>query len=276
MEPTTTCPHLDTLRDAIEFKKLNNNLLKSSFIEECIGDIYAVIYESNAEILKLRETDEEKRTRMRVDNILTSTTSNEGVSEAGANELSGADGTLVQDSMAMYRRKPTSITHREIIRRAEALMVKPPPIVTPKAAVKTLPSLSEAGKSPVVAVIIPTQYTAKEAISVPDSPASIHDSADDESELSDIEDEGDDDDNCQDMGDRKKSMSAPIFPNLLSVKDGEVVGDSASEEVEGYAKRLDEKVDQQDSLNGPSSASKLQIAMSDGHNEETQEGSMEA
>ena len=110
MDPTTTCPHLDTLRDAIEFKKLNNNLLKSSFIEECIGDIYAVIYESNAEILKTRDTDEEKRIRMRVDNILTSTASNEGITDSAATEIRGPDGNLVQDSMAMYRRKPTSIT----------------------------------------------------------------------------------------------------------------------------------------------------------------------
>ena len=247
LDPATTCPHLDTLREAIEFKKLNNQLLKVSIIEECIGDIYAVIFESNAESLKNKETDEEKRVRMRVDNILTSNTPDAVIPENAAVELRGGDVASVSDPMAMYRRKATSITHREIIRRAEALMIKPPPIATPKPAAKTLPSMTEPGKSPVVAVVIPAQDATREVISVPDSPGSVHDSADDESELSDVEDEGEDDANGPEVEEGKIGAPAPLFPNLFGIKDRDIES-GATSDIEMYAERPAERSDKQDAV----------------------------
>ena len=257
LNPATMCPHLDTLRDAIEFKKLNNNLLKVSLIEECIGDIYAVIYESNAENLKKEETDEEKRVRMRVDNIFTSNVPDIASSENAVMDARRGDQASVSDPMAIYRRKPTNITHREVIRRAEALTVKPPPIATPKPAAKTLPSMTDPGTSPVIAVVIPTQDNAREVISVPDTPGSVHDSADDESELSDAEDEGEDDANGQEAEEERKSATAPLFPNLFGIQNREVESGTTSD-VEIYVERPVERVGNHDPVVGSTQAGKAQ------------------
>ncbi|KAH7380116.1 hypothetical protein BKA66DRAFT_494490 [Pyrenochaeta sp. MPI-SDFR-AT-0127] len=42
--PATQHPILDTLRDAIEFKRLNNGLIKPLLIDDLIGDTYAMLY----------------------------------------------------------------------------------------------------------------------------------------------------------------------------------------------------------------------------------------
>jgi hypothetical protein len=42
--PSTQHPVLDTLRDAIELKRLNNGLMKSTTIDDLIGDSYAMLY----------------------------------------------------------------------------------------------------------------------------------------------------------------------------------------------------------------------------------------
>lgn len=42
--PTTQHPMLDILRDAIEFKRLNNSLMKPLLIDDLIGDTYALLY----------------------------------------------------------------------------------------------------------------------------------------------------------------------------------------------------------------------------------------
>ncbi|KAL9130309.1 MAG: hypothetical protein Q9217_001484 [Psora testacea] len=227
--PATTCVHLDTLRDAIEFKKLNNGLLKTSIIEELIGDIYALIYESHAENLKAKETAEENRVRMRVDNILAGPVPH--ISNLELSSAVRADQQAV-DPMAIYKRRPTTITHREIIRKAEALMVKPPPIATPKPAVRTLTSMGEPGKSPSIAVVIPSQSSPKDVISVPGSPGSVHDSADDESELSDVEDERAEEESKEDES-RKAQAKAPLFPNLFSAKNNELRGGDGLREPNG-------------------------------------------
>ena len=223
--PSTVCLHLDTLRDAIEFKRLNNGLLKPSVVEELIGDIYALIYEDHAENLRAQESAEENRVRMRVDKILAGPASDPPSVEHG---LTTQSDLQVADPMTMYKRKPTTITHREIIRKAEALMVKPPPIATPKPAVRTLGHRGEPGKSPAIAVVIPSQSPTKEVISIPDTPGSVHDSADDESELSDVEDDGAVEEmKVEETG--APHAKSPMFPNLFGVKSEEPGGDEPSQ-----------------------------------------------
>ncbi|KAL9102365.1 MAG: hypothetical protein Q9163_002487 [Psora crenata] len=219
--PATQCLHLDTLREAIDFKKLNNGLVKPSIVEELIGDIYALIYETNAEQLKAKETAEENRVRMRVDNILADPNLSSNDRETA---LIAYPDQQAADPMAMYKRRPTTITHREIIRKAEALMVRPPPIATPKAVARTITSIGEPGKSPGIAVVIPSQASAKDVISVPASPGSVHDSADDESELSDLEDDVADEETKEETG--KPLSKAPIFPNLLGVMSNDTALDA--------------------------------------------------
>ena len=223
--PATNCPHLDTLRDAIEFKKLNNGLLKPSIVEELIGDIYARIYESNADDLRAKETAEENRVRMRLDNILAGPMPESVAYDALSIAMPDQQAA---DPMAIYKRKPTTITHREVIRKAEGLMVKPPPIATPKPATRALASTSEPGKSPGIAIVIPVHIPSKEVTSVPDTPGSVHDSADDESELSDVEDDGFDEDNKVEASEDPRAK-ASLFPNLFGVKANDLGGDGAAD-----------------------------------------------
>ena len=236
-KPDTRCLHLDTLRDALEYKKLNTGLLHPLVTEQCIADIYAMIYESNAKMLEVKENDEEKRIRMRLDNILASAVPAEAAASKG--------GDIAQDPMAMYKRKPTMITHREIIRRAEALMIKPAPIATPKPASRTLPFMGESSRSPAIAVVIPQadvtlQDAPREVISVPDSPLSVHDSADDESELSDMEGSAAEEDVAQDVEEEKRGRGSQ-FPNLFGIQSRGTAREGSSD-VEMYAERPERRI----------------------------------
>ena len=182
-KPSTACSEVDTLRDAIEFKKLNNKLLKESEVETTIADIYTAIYATQAEKLRLKETEEENRVRMRVDNILFNPITADH-SKKEPSPLPDQEPT---------KRRFNVITHREVIRRAEALMTKPPPIATPKTAHQTLPlNTLDQTRSPGIAVVIPTRENSRDNASAPATPnsvRSIHDSADDESELSDLDED---------------------------------------------------------------------------------------
>lgn len=208
--PNVACEHLDDLRDAIEYKKLNGNLLKASEIEDLIADIYAKIYYKNVPDLKARETAEENRVRMRVDNIL-------------AAEPSGTDAPVTTDEngpkvdpMAQYKRKAASVTRREIIRKSEALMTKPPPIATPKPASRVIAPALESGKASNVTVVI-REGPAREETSVPGSvDGSLHDSADDESELSEVEDVVDGEPAEEEIKE-KADKRAPLIPNFFGV-----------------------------------------------------------
>lgn len=257
--PSTVCGELESLRDAIEFKKINNKMIKDSIVEETIADIYTAIYAKYAEQLKNRETAEENRVRMRVDNILVNPAPNGN--DILQSDISFESNTANQDQTTSKRRF-NIITHREVIRRAEALMTKPPPIATPKPASKTLPSLPvEQGKSPGIAVIIPPAGTIKDDLDSPAGSAkSLHDSADDESELSDIEEHGaeyetpqeegeeeeeEEEELVEDVGDDNQytKAKAPLFPNLfgVNVRDGVGESDAASEadtRNEGFGKTV--------------------------------------
>ena len=241
--PSFICGEVESLRDAIEFKKINNKLIKDSVVEETIADIYAAIYAKYAEQLKTKETAEENRVRMRVDNILVNPVpASNGILQPDVSFDSNAS---AQDQTTS-RRRFNIITHREVIRRAEALMTKPPPIATPKPANKTLPFVpTEQGKSPGIAVVIrqPSTPTKDEFNTPAGSPRSLHDSADDESELSDVEDEGagyetaqeEEEENAEDgtgddvEGDGDGKPKPPLFPNLFG---GHVRGGGIGGEVE--------------------------------------------
>ncbi|KAG8525765.1 uncharacterized protein KY384_000525 [Bacidia gigantensis] len=231
------CRQLDIMRDCFEFKKLNLGLLDVKVIELLIADIYAVIYEQNAERLKYEEKEQENRVRMRMDNILSNETP-EGSSANAPIDLNGnATPTTTTQEPAPPKRRVNIITHREVLRKAEALMTKPPPIATPKPAAKTLPAMAEAnGKSPSIAVLVPPPDADKEIISVPDSPQSVHDSADDESELSEV----DEDDDTISGGDEQpeENKQRPMFPNLAN-DENEGFGNGGGDEVERYAEELD-------------------------------------
>ena len=268
-------PHIDALRDAIDFKRLNNNLLKTSSVEDLIADIYAHIYNTNVPGLKAKDIAEENRVRMSVDNILTisspATRSNDGTPPAANNEVSNPSNPG-QESHGPGRRKSTIVSRREIIRRAESLVVRAPP-AAPKPAPRALAPAPESSKTPGIAVIISKIATPNNVGLRPSSrglddggapsellsvAGSIHDDADDESELSEVEgsmeepndenmnaedegeedgeeereadgekgDDGDDEDEDEEneappratMNSEKRRASQLLFPNLLNMK----------------------------------------------------------
>lgn len=226
LAPGTVCQHIEILRDALEYKKINNNLMDKAVVESLIVDIYSWIYHRNVDELKAKETAEENRVRMSVDNILTNITPASPSIYGPLAEPPGAE----QHGRGI--RRQFSVTRRMIVVRAEALSVKPPAIATPKPAQRTLAPAPVLGQSPALAVVIPPMgATAGEAVSVP---GSVHDSADDESELSDVEDIVEDPDLPQEH--LKKAPQKPFFPNLLGTKADEDAESTVGEDgVEGTA-----------------------------------------
>ncbi len=206
LAPENDCQHLDILREAMEFKKLNNNLMDRSIIESLIADIYAWIYNRYVDELKAKETAEENRVRMSVDTILMNPIPTQFIPMGPPTDSAGGE----QQGRGV--RRQFSVTRRMVIAKAEGLIVKPPAIATPRAAPRTLAPAPLGGQSAAIAVVIP-QEGVGEAVSVP---GSVHDSADDESELSDVEDLVEDPSAPQ-VGNRKPPLK-PIFPNLLGIK----------------------------------------------------------
>lgn len=219
----TAPPLLDILREAIELKKLNNNLLKPiNMFEDLIRDIYAHLYDNIIPGVIKNHATEENRVRMRVDNILTNPTP--AVVETPPPDALG--GEQPKKSGARY------VTPREIVRKAEAIAAKPAPTVPAKVLKPLAPAPSlEIGAvpptdAPTLAVVIHTDGVNDAGSS---APGSVHDSADDESELSEVDvhpGEG--------AAQPSEAVTAriPMFPNLLSaVVDGpeEVDGDTNDE-----------------------------------------------
>lgn len=220
--PATQCAHLEILRDAIEFKKLNSNLDKSTNIEDLIADIYAHIYDYNVPDLIAKEAEEEDRSRMRLGNILAAEPSTVATLPTGGPNDGGGDQTTSTRPRAKH------ITRREIIRKAEALVTKAP-AVAPAKTPRAIAPAPETGKTPNLAVVI-HQDAGRDTLS--SAPASVHDDADDESELSDAQDavnvRQQEDHQKQENG--SKALGSSLFPNLKSVNHGEVAWTEAEDD----------------------------------------------
>ena len=207
----TNSPILEILREAIEFKKLNNNYFKSGIFEELIGDIYAHLYDTFVPEIIAKETAEENRVRMRLDNILAAPTN---AAETPPTDQAGEQG-------AERRTKANRVTPREIIRKAEAIAARPAPTVP----IKTLKFLAPAPiseqdrpapNSPAIAVVIHEDAVRDPGSSVP---GSVHDSADDESELSEVDDEV-----VEDKPANAIESRPPLFHSLEKVGTNESTG----------------------------------------------------
>lgn len=201
---TISPPSLDILREAIELQKMNNKLFKSNSFEDLIRDVYAQLYDSVIPELHA----EENRVRMRVDNILT-------------NPISSAVGTPPPDASAtqgeQHRSKAKWVTNREIIRKAEAIAAQRAPSVPAKVlkALAPAPALEQgrpSSSNPNLTVVMNADADREAGSSVP---GSVHDSADDESELSEV------DEAVMDIKPEVKAeILSPVYPNLISAKGG--------------------------------------------------------
>ncbi|KAL8668831.1 MAG: hypothetical protein Q9168_006553 [Polycauliona sp. 1 TL-2023] len=191
---------LDLMREAIELKKTNANLMKPAAIEDLIADVYASLFlRMTPELIGL-ENEEESRSRMRVDHLMNS--------ENLATDTPSPDAAGGKpDDVAPTRQRIRGVGRKELQKRAEALMVKP---ITTQAAAKTPKSPTVTNEMPptpqsTIQVVINQRELKNDNSSIA---GSLQDSADDESELSDIE------------GASKTVTVRPLFPNLGDSKSG--------------------------------------------------------
>lgn len=235
LEEWTQSPEADTnylqlLRDISELKKLNNNLMKGTMFNDLLGDAYAHLYNRVVPELIAKSTDEENRERMRVDHVLMNAEASPADTPSPLASGQGTDPTMI--------RKPKVITKAEIIRKAEALIIKlvaqPLPSVSKPPAVRPQTAAPPAMLSPTLPIQQPSEAASTHPPENPSADAnatdtatlkpdnapdkdkekerelssvagSVHDSADDESELSEIED----------MEEPADIAPKPLFPGLI-------------------------------------------------------------
>ncbi|KAL8740174.1 MAG: hypothetical protein Q9190_007096, partial [Brigantiaea leucoxantha] len=215
--PATKSPLFDILREAVELKKLNANLIKASSFEDFIGDTYAYLYQRHVPDLIAKSNEEESRGRMRVDHLMNA--------EAPPTGEASPDPVIKTEEAAPARQRIRGVGRREIQKRAETLITKPAAAMSAVKILKSQPELQLIPRSTVQVVIKQQDDAGKDISSVP---GSLHDSADDESELSDIEEMV------------EENGRSPMFPNLTSGKAEENEEDREGSEQEGGGSQLDD------------------------------------
>ncbi|KAL9008731.1 MAG: hypothetical protein Q9173_006172, partial [Seirophora scorigena] len=209
---------LETLREAIELKKTNANLMKPAVIEDFINDAYAHLHRTVVPDLIARSNEEETRGRMRVGHLVNI---DEGPPAAVGTPSPGAAAaapTTKEDDAAAAptRQRVRGVGRRELQKRADALLNKPAGAAAAAAASASVkapnnnnskdltppppPSSSSSlqqnnggvpvtpkSSSTIQAVVVPTPDGPAGGGDGSSVPGSVHDSADDESELSDVE-----------------------------------------------------------------------------------------
>ena len=227
---------LEILREAVELKKLNANLMKPGLIEDLVGDTYAMLYATVVPDLVTKSNEEENRVRMRVDHLLTDPT---------AEKVPPPDSKLVDltsSGAAPKQPRAKSISRREIQRRAESLVltkpVAPPPASKPRslsspkilAAVEIPERIGMARQTSSGGALLAVTEREDAVKDISSIPGSLHDSADDESELSDVEE----------LMEDVEPAPRVMFPGLVAGRgtvgrqaEGEEEGDDEEEEEEG-------------------------------------------
>jgi hypothetical protein len=217
-----TSSTLDTLREVIELKKLNNGLMKSTLIDDLIGDTYARLYEEVTPTLVVSQEEvppaADKPTKAPV------------LAGTGVINMRGGPGSDQTPVFQGYQPQPPSehvakprskgVGKRAVAKSAEAAVLRPltQTTIVPLRGPST-PRLQQPGTS--ISVVVPTANSPAQLEGNADPasggagslPGSVHDSADDESgsELSDLDDTIEDGDE-----DAKPTVIKSMFPNLAA------------------------------------------------------------
>ena len=160
--------------------------MKGALLDDLVGDMYARLYETVVPDLVAKSNDEESRDRMRVNHLLMSTDGPPGDAPSPDPTSLSGDPTVVKQP------RFKGVGRREIQRKAEAVISKPPPAPIAakpaKAAAETVPQQPQEQLQQVnpAATLMVKEEAARDA-GASSVPGSVHDSADDESELSDLE-----------------------------------------------------------------------------------------
>ncbi|KAF2016295.1 transcriptional corepressor of histone-like protein genes [Aaosphaeria arxii CBS 175.79] len=270
----TQHPVLDTLRDAIELKRLNNGLMKSTAIDDLIGDTYAMLYSQIGPTLSALPQEQQGQQQSSASgqqtNAPTDTTTDTSSAQAppqldGSTESANLPFSIYHpnqlsqppsaDNTARPRAK--AVGRREVQRRAEGASAKPsatvpatthatmtirspsahvhPQVVIP---VRASPAKHEANSQSPIKSNAQLQIPASGSVTAPGSvanadssaPPSVHDDADDESELSELDDsEVREMEETVDVNDsllEGEVSSNPMFPYLNSRKTVDDADDS--------------------------------------------------
>ncbi|KAL9020860.1 MAG: hypothetical protein Q9185_001931 [Variospora sp. 1 TL-2023] len=200
---------VDTLREAIELKKTNANLMKPAAIEDFIADAYAHLHRTVVPDLIARSNEEETRGRMRLGHLMNLDEEGPPIAAIGGTSSPGPaavkedDTTAAAAASAPARQRVRGVGRRELQKRAEGLVNKATNSTTGTAAVAKAPTTtSNNNKKPSTppppqpphtsgAVTLTPKSTIQVLVPIAGGgdgssvPGSMHDSADDESELSD-------------------------------------------------------------------------------------------
>ncbi|PYH93656.1 hypothetical protein BO71DRAFT_354916 [Aspergillus ellipticus CBS 707.79] len=176
---------LELLRDAIELKKLNNNLMKVSLLEDLIADLYSRLYEINMPHV-IEQANEENKEKMKVDHLL--------MGSDGAADTPTPPTSAPASEAPAPRGRTKGIARRDIQKRAETIVNRKvaPRVPTAKAPTTVEVETTAAETAPTSAPTQTKPDLLEPAVEEPqqsDIANSLHDSADDESELSEMDDE---------------------------------------------------------------------------------------
>jgi hypothetical protein len=193
-DPGTSHPALDCLREASELKKLNANLVKSAAIDDLINDAWATLFlHVGVNLPRVApppppSPTNESRTHgpMSLNNLVSN--------------MDGAGGMMHFAPLPeLVRPRSKGVSRREILRRAEAAVSRTPETLRPFAPSRARLSdqstiVGTNARSPVTgpvqpraAAVLREQETIEGGVES-SAPGSLHDSADDESDLSDVPD----------------------------------------------------------------------------------------
>ncbi|KAK4944208.1 Histone transcription regulator 3 [Elasticomyces elasticus] len=286
-DPDTSSIYLDIMKDAIDLKRLNNSLMKGPLIDDLIGDSYASLYDEYLKQLPPEEQPRPQTPPFPQGTFINMTTDLAAGADADAERArlssmlraqgDGApDGPLavsisapvglglqnspqppstttgpseIQSAPARPGRTKT-VTRREIQRKAEAAIVKPPPIKTPilgKRPIVEIPARATHEESPFDRRMGDVKEEGAEGSKASSRRGSVQDSADGEADGED--NSGSELSELDDMDDEKKQLLTEFEKAQEQVdgneadEEGDGDGDDAGDEEESNE---DKESDQQD------------------------------
>jgi tetratricopeptide (TPR) repeat protein len=174
--PLTQHPILDILRDAIELKRLNNSLMKPAYIDDLIGDTYALLYTTIGPTLPPLASEQQQQPQPQplppVHPVVAQHSGGMSISSMMQVQVDGAVDRTNQTPFAVYhpsqllaqqpepvpKPRAKAVGRREIGRKAEACIQKPVtataaqstamPIRSPPAINATIPTFATRTSSP--------------------------------------------------------------------------------------------------------------------------------
>ena len=216
-QPSTSSTLLDVLHEALELKRLNNSLMKSTLIDDLISDAYALLYDTVGQDLEAAAPPpppppaveppapppKEREGVMSLSNMMNL----DGAAETPTNTPPPLSGPTAAEQVAKPRVR--TVSRREIRQAAEAATQKSAAAPAAPPPPKPVPAVEPPRPQQAVVAVEAKPEGSREKVES-SAPGSVHDSADDESELSELVEEEDDE------VDGEEIIVRPLFPGLAN------------------------------------------------------------